>query len=279
MAVRDRLIPNDVDIVNPKGAVDEFFDRDAPNWQAIYQRADLFSVIHQRRHQIALHWVEGLDLDQRARALEIGCGAGLFAVALAGRGFDVVAGDSASTMLELARRNAERAGVRITLKSIDAHRLDEPPAHYDLVVALGVVPWLHSTEVALAELSRVLRPGGHVILNADNRARLQNLFDPLYAPYLSWARRLLRGGRTRRAGMPSTVMHWPGQFDRLLARAGLLKVRGQTFGFGPFTFLGRRLLAERPSIRLHGRLQQLSDAGWPAVRSTGAQYIVLARRA
>lgn len=268
---------------DPQAAVDAFFDGDAPNWQGIYEHADIFSLIHQHRHHLALDWVKSLRLNPGSRVLEVGCGAGLLAVAMARGGLDVTATDSTPAMLDLARVNAAKAGVRVSVERRDVHHLDGGPEGYDMVVALGVIPWLHSPELALAEMSRVLRPGGHVIVNADNSARLQTLIDPLVSPALALPRRaarwvLTRGRGRRGAAMPPTVRHSARQFDRLLAREGLAKIRGVTFGFGPFTFLGRRFLGEPASVRLHRNLQAMADRGTPVLRSTGAQYIVLAQK-
>jgi hypothetical protein len=49
-------------------------------------------------------------------------------------------------------------------------------------------------------------------------------------------------------------------------------------GFGPFSFLGRTLLPDPLGIRLHHRLQALADRGVAGLRSTGSQYVVLARK-
>jgi ubiquinone/menaquinone biosynthesis C-methylase UbiE len=266
-----------------QAAIDAFFDNDAPNWQGIYEQADIFSVIHQHRYRLALGWVSSLPLTPGSRVFEVGCGAGLLAVAMAKIGLDVVATDSTPAMLELARANAESSGVHVSLRRLDVHHLDDGAQGYDLVVALGVIPWLHSPEIALAEMSRVLRPGGYMIVNADNSARLQSLVDPLVSPPLASSRRavrwVLKRGRARREpGMPPTVRHSRREFDHLLARAGLARIRGVTFGFGPFTFLGRRFLGEPASVRLHQNLQAMADRGVPVLRSTGAQYIVLARK-
>jgi hypothetical protein len=60
--------------------------------------------------------------------------------------------------------------------------------------------------------------------------------------------------------------------------AGLLRVEAATFGFGPFTLLGRRLLREPAAVRLHHVLQRLADRRVPILRATGNQYIVLGRK-
>jgi 2-polyprenyl-3-methyl-5-hydroxy-6-metoxy-1,4-benzoquinol methylase len=266
-----------------QAAVDAFFDRDAPNWEAIYERRDVFSVIHQHRHQTALDWVQNLQLVPAARILEVGCGAGLLSVQLARRGFEVESVDSTAAMVDLARQNAVRAGVHVTVSQADAHSLESHSSGaYTLVLALGVIPWLHSPEVAVAEMSRVLASGGHLIVNADNRARLNHLIDPLLNPALSPAVRAARTLRNLRRphldAMPANGLHWPRQFDALLTRHNLHKIRAQTFGFGPFSLMGRRFVSEAGSVRLHFQLQSLADRRIPWLRSTGAQYIVLARK-
>ncbi len=266
-----------------QAAVDAFFDRDAPNWEAIYERHDVFSVIHQHRRRIALDWVQNLQLGPATRILEIGCGAGLLSVQLARRGFEVESVDSTTAMVDLARRNAIRAGVHVAVAQADAHRLEgHSDGSYALVLALGVIPWLHSPELAVAEMSRVLAGGGHLIINADNRARLNHLIDPLLnpvvGPAVGAARALRNLGRPRIESMPATMLHWPRQFDALLTRHDLHKIRAQTFGFGPFSLMGRRFVSETHSVRLHFRLQSLADRRIPWLRSTGAQYIVLARK-
>ena len=80
-----------------------------------------------------------------------------------------------------------------------------------------------------------------------------------------------------RYGAPATF-HRRGELDRILAAAGLEPVAGATFGFGPFTLLGRRLLPDPVGVRVDASLQSLADRGVPGVRSAGAQYLVVARK-
>lgn len=68
------------------------------------------------------------------------------AAALAERGLRVRATDAVPAMVDLARRHAVETGVsdRIELETADVHELPFDEATFDLVVALGVIPWLHS---------------------------------------------------------------------------------------------------------------------------------------
>ncbi|HEV2140251.1 MAG TPA: class I SAM-dependent methyltransferase [Candidatus Dormibacteraeota bacterium] len=262
---------------DPQGPVTEYFQKDAAFWESMYDQDDVFSVIHRDRALRAIQQVGRLPLIFGSRALEVGCGAGLVAVRLAERGYVVEATDSTPAMVEATARNAERAGVTARLHTAlaDAHALEYPGGSFDLVIALGVLPWLHNPKQALGEMARVLRPGGYLVANVDNRARLTHLLDPLFNPMLQPLRRAVGKGRRPAA---ATTLVWAREFDRQLAAAGLRKEKGLTFGFGPFTFMGRHTVRGRAAVALHTGLQQLADERLPVLRSTGTQYLVVARK-
>ena len=260
--------------------VDRYFASEARFWLELYERSDVFAAIHRERRTRALAWVDGLGLPAGARVLEVGCGAGLTAVELARRGFAVDATDTVAEMREQTARRARDAGVELRVAHADAHRLAYDDGSFDLVLALGVVPWLHDPGRAIREVARVTRRGGSVILSADNRRRLIGLVDPALAPALAKPRELVRRLLRRPAWQGvRPLQHTPGAFDAMLAGAGLERVDTATLGFGPFTFMWRPALPDRVAVRLHGRLQSLADRGAPLLRSAGAQYLVLARRA
>jgi ubiquinone/menaquinone biosynthesis C-methylase UbiE len=252
-------------------------------WDEIYQRADVYSVIHQHRLRTALKLVDSLRLSPDSRVLEIGCGAGVAALELARRSFLVDAVDPVENMATIARARAVTAGLgdRVRVGLGDAHSLDFDAESVDLVVALGVISWLHDPLRALTEMSRILRPGGHFVGNVDNRARLPDFIDPLHLPLFERPRRavkrILQDKGLIRAE-PRARQYWPREFDRLLDSAGLLKREAQTYGFGVFTFLGLRALPEALGLRLHARLQALADRGVRGIRSAGAHYIVVAEK-
>lgn len=142
--------------------VDSYFEEVAPYWEEIYDARGLFPLIYQRRHATALSWIGGLRLPSASRVLEIGCGAGLLSMALARAGYSVTAIDPAPAMLTLTRRNAARVGLasRLRVMGGDAHALPFASERFHLIVALGVIPWLHSESAAVREMARVLTPGG-----------------------------------------------------------------------------------------------------------------------
>ena len=260
-----------------------FHDR-ARRWEEVYQRDDLFSVIHQDRQARALDWIDGLGLPPRSPVLEVGPGAGFMTVALAQRQFAVHAADTTPRLLDIARQRVAAAGLesRVRLLLADAYHLPFADREFALVVALGVVPWLRSAPVAVAEMARVLRPGGYLVLNADNSGRLALLLDPRHNPALAPARLAAKSllhstGVLRPADQARVTAHRLAEFDALLSRSGLELLKRSTFGFGPFTMFGLPVTSGRLGIRLNTSLQRLADQGVPGFRSAGAQYLVLAR--
>jgi ubiquinone/menaquinone biosynthesis C-methylase UbiE len=278
-------------IADAQRQITERFETEAQFWQDLYQGdhqgGDVFSVIHRYRYALTLDWIDRLNLPVGSQVLEAGCGAGYTAVALAQRRFRVDAMDVAPSLLEIAHQRFTEAKVdgRIRATLGDVHRLPFTDASFDLVVALGVVPWLHTPGTAIAEMARVLRPGGHVLLNADNRYRLSHLLDPLHTPPLQPVKPVakavlgaVRAWRPQDRGFSPATYHRLAEVDALIAAAGLERLKGRAFGFGPFTLLNRRILSRGLAARTHDLLQRLADHNVPIIRSIGAQYLVLARR-
>ena len=274
-----------------QSAVDAFFEARSSYWNDVYRRRDVQSLIVQQRSEIALSWVDRLGLPPGTTVLDVGCGAGRMAVALARRGLMVHATDAVTTMLDLTRTRAAESGVSglVEVRKGDVHALEFEDATFDLVVALGVIPWVHSPSDALHEMARVLKPDRALIVSANNAARLHYLLDPKLTLGLRGVRRAVKkmlrvrgqSSALRMRGRSSDVcarLHSCEEFDRLLTSACLVKEEGGTLGFGPFTFLGRRILPERIGIDVHNRLQRFASRGSILLASRGAQYLVVARK-
>jgi SAM-dependent methyltransferase len=100
------------------------------------------------------------------RILDAGCGAGPLSAALRDRGAVVTGVDASAGMLELARR---RLGPDTDLRVADlADPLPFPDAAFDDVVASLVLHYIQDWGPTLAELRRVLVPGGRLIASVDH---------------------------------------------------------------------------------------------------------------
>jgi 2-polyprenyl-3-methyl-5-hydroxy-6-metoxy-1,4-benzoquinol methylase len=258
------------------------FDAEASGWRDIYDGGGLWAVIVRERMEAALAWLESLSPSPASRILEVGVGAGLLTGELARRGYLVEAIDSSSEMVTLASRHADEMGLSgsVNAQVADVHALPFAAGSFGHVVALGVIPWVEDPGLAIAEMARVLRPGGHLLVSANNRARLNRLVDPRGNPLLGRPRHAYH--RIRRRGRPPAGptyrYQWRSSIDELIAAAGLERHRARTIGFGPLSFLGRRLFDDATDIRLHDRIQALADRGIPGLRGTGSHYLVDARK-
>ena len=265
--------------------VDEHFQSHAAQWRDVYKEAGVEGEIYRKRLAIVLKWVDQLAMPPGEQILEIGCGGGFSSVALAQRGYLVQAMDSVADMLNSTRESVARAGVSSSvLTSLgDAHSLAFPNNVFGLVLAIGVMPYLHSPKKALGEMARVLKPDGFLLVTAGNRWRLDHALDPWLCPALQPAKRVARKILRRSRRPPAEATRPPLQLDSLreierwLSSVGLAKVKATTVGFQPL-FRYRRFFGELTSIRLNGWLQWLADHNVPGIRSSGMDYVVLARK-
>jgi len=109
------------------------------------------------------------------RVLDAGCGSGPLSAALRAKGAIVTGFDSSSAMVELAR---QRLGERAALYVADLSQpLPFADGAFDDVVASLVLHYLRDWTAPLAELRRVLKPGGRLILSV-NHPILYKLMDP-----------------------------------------------------------------------------------------------------
>jgi len=100
--------------------------------------------------------------------LDVGTGTALIPIGLArlDARARIVGVDLAGSMLDLAASNVDRAGLadRIRLRAADAKALDVPDGRYEAVIANTIVHHIPDPMLALAEMARVVAPGGTVFV-------------------------------------------------------------------------------------------------------------------
>jgi len=139
-------------------------------------------------------WETGLLLDVIGRAdrgLDLGAGVGRVSIRLAPRVGRLACGDLAPGMLQRLRRNAARAGAAgLDPVRLRSDRLPFREASFPVAVCLGLLEHLppETRRATLAELARVVRPGGllALVLNNDRSALLR---DPSDNPHRVGAQR------------------------------------------------------------------------------------------
>lgn len=147
------------------------------SWQWYDDNAGVYEELDPATLQFGQWLVDYADPAPGARLLDVGAGRGAVVRAALVRGCVVTAGDAAPGMV--ARLRADFPAVAVS--TLDAHRLDFPDACFDVVTAGFVIDLLSDPAVAVAEVRRVLRPGGVFALSVPgplpHRDRWQWLVD------------------------------------------------------------------------------------------------------
>lgn len=133
--------------------------------------------------------------------LEVGCGSGFHALRLARRGYNVKAVDFSDVVLDMARQNVRAAGLEhlIDVAREDLTNLSYDDHTFDYALCWGVLKHVPEVERAIEELSRVIAPGGHLIVQEGN------VHSPEAIAILA-AKRMARRPGLRRT--PAGVEHW-----------------------------------------------------------------------
>lgn len=109
-------------------------------------------------------------LPEGARVLEVAPGPGYLAIAMARRGGLQVTGlDISRTFVEIARENARETGVAVDFQQGDVAQMPFAAGSFDLVVCQAAFKNFTLPRSALAEMHRVLRPGGTAVIQDMSR--------------------------------------------------------------------------------------------------------------
>lgn len=103
------------------------------------------------------------QLDNLGIAVEFGCGTGIFTSALAGNADSVVATDLSDEMLEKARHRLADYG-NVMVRKASCYNSGFDAGEFDTALIANTLHMLEMPEDALREISRVLKPGGRLIV-------------------------------------------------------------------------------------------------------------------
>lgn len=120
--------------------------------------------------------IEQLGFDPAGLTLlDVGCGGGLLAEQFAALGCAVTGIDPSLPTLDAARAHAEQSGLSINYLAGSAEHLPFEVAQFDAVVCCDVLEHVESIDAVIAELSRVLKPGGVFFFDTINRTLTSKL--------------------------------------------------------------------------------------------------------
>jgi SAM-dependent methyltransferase len=112
----------------------------------------------------ALEFLSRINVEPGARILDVACGAGQTAIPMSRAGAKVTGVDIASNLIEQARARAQAENLDARFDEGDAEMLPYEDGSFDLVVSLIGAMFAPRPELVSAELKRVCRPGGKIIM-------------------------------------------------------------------------------------------------------------------
>lgn len=142
------------------------FDALAPRW---WDADGDFKALHDL-NPVRLAFIEARTSLPGRRVLDVGCGGGLLAEAMARRGATVTAIDLAAGPLEVARLHALESGVEVDYQRSAAEPFAATHAgQFDLVTCLEMLEHVPDPAGVLQAVARLVRPGGDIVCSTINR--------------------------------------------------------------------------------------------------------------
>lgn len=126
------------------------------------------------------HWVFDIleTLPAQARVLELGCGPAYLWAGNASRipaGWDITLSDLSGGMLDAAWRNLVVTGRNFKFEQIDAQSIPYPDETFDMVIANHMLYHVPDRPKAIAEICRVLKPGGRLVATTVGDHHMEEL--------------------------------------------------------------------------------------------------------
>jgi 2-polyprenyl-6-hydroxyphenyl methylase/3-demethylubiquinone-9 3-methyltransferase len=187
-----------------------------------------FRPLHQI-NPLRLDWIDRLAQLRGKRAVDVGCGGGILADAMARRGAEVLGIDLASKPLKVAQLHALEAGTpSIDYREVAAEALAaEQPGRYDVVTCMEMLEHVPLPASIVQACATLVKPGGWVFFSTLNRNAKAFLFAIVGAEHVL---ELLPKGTHEYARFikPSELAHW-------CRDAGLDLVETRGLGYNPLT--------------------------------------------
>ena len=144
-----------------------------------------FRPLHQI-NPLRLEWIDFLAHLKGQRALDVGCGGGILAEAMARRASHVTGVDLATRPLGVARLHAMESGVEnIEYREIAAEALAaEAPGRFDVVTCMEMLEHVPDPSSVVRACATLVRPGGWVFFSTLNRNPKSFLFAIIGAEYV-----------------------------------------------------------------------------------------------
>jgi 2-polyprenyl-6-hydroxyphenyl methylase / 3-demethylubiquinone-9 3-methyltransferase len=186
-----------------------------------------FRPLH-RINPLRLEWIDGLATLGGKQVLDVGCGGGILAEAMALKGARVTGVDLAEKPLAVAALHARQAGAAIDYMATSAEDLAQVrPGAFEVITCMEMLEHVPEPRLVIAACARLVKPGGWVFFSTINRNPLSYLMAIIGAEYVL---RML----------PRKTHQWrrfikPSELVVAASDHGLVLQDSRGLGYNPFT--------------------------------------------
>ena len=216
----------------------DHFDRQAKtgSW------SNLYAVTNGKTYHFHVRRQRVLELlpSRLGRVVDVGCGPGVMVDAVLERGGSFDGIDLSAEMIQAARERCVEND-RVHFRTGDAEKLDIKSESVDQVICMAVIEYLSTPDKLLAEIVRVLRPGGVALITVPKRTHIDHLTLGVTKPLRAAARALGLAGNADH--LPRLCMN-ADELDAAAARAGLHRTAGALYYFTPVPYPLTRIAPE-----------------------------------
>ncbi|MDE2234364.1 MAG: bifunctional 2-polyprenyl-6-hydroxyphenol methylase/3-demethylubiquinol 3-O-methyltransferase UbiG [Gammaproteobacteria bacterium] len=157
------------------------FDALASRW---WDPEGEFRALHQI-NPLRLGYIDKFAALSGKRVVDIGCGGGLLAEAMAGLGAEVTGIDMAESPLQVARLHLHESGLQVDYRLDSAENLAASmPACFDVVTCMEMLEHVPDPAAVVRACAALAKPGGQVFFSTLNRNPKSFLLAVLAAEYL-----------------------------------------------------------------------------------------------
>jgi 2-polyprenyl-6-hydroxyphenyl methylase/3-demethylubiquinone-9 3-methyltransferase len=136
----------------------------------------LKTSINPWRVNYAIRVLKKLNIDPKGKtALEVGSGGGILTEEICKMGFTTTGIEPAAESLQTAQQHAKAQGLNITYEQGVGEQLPYPDQSFDCVFCCDVLEHVRDLPKVIAEIARVLKPGGVFIYDTLNRTFISKL--------------------------------------------------------------------------------------------------------
>ncbi|MGB7740917.1 MAG: bifunctional 2-polyprenyl-6-hydroxyphenol methylase/3-demethylubiquinol 3-O-methyltransferase UbiG [Steroidobacteraceae bacterium] len=198
---------------------------------------------------VRLQYVERAGSLAGLKVLDVGCGGGLLAEAMARKGALVTGLDLADDLLQVARLHALEAGIEVNyaLEAAESHAATHA-GEYDIVTCMEMLEHVPDPTSVVAALGHLVKPEGHVFVSTLNRTLKAYALAIVGAEYVL---RLLPAGTHTydKFIRPSELKQWS-------RAAGLTVIDIAGLDYDPFTRQARLTMDASVNYLMHLRLER-----------------------